>query len=376
MRQESFDDRPKQPAATRDEATQGATIFHSEAAFDLVRRHLACGPREHPNSAAAVFVATKAAPDAAPRARPAPPQVVCAGTMSYFRDAHATVGRMLAQAESPPPPPPHEPPPPPRLTNTPTPPLSLRQTKSGGRLLIVQPSSGVPELQAELMKMARGNDAHHCTAEQVKHLLSQFKLPPFSMSYVAATLSCTECLLRNPIGLQVTAAISPRSHLARCWLPLCLSCSTPAPPCQIISHCLECDVRRLCEHKMMRILKARRRDALAPLPLRPTPLCPRLRRPTPHRSTHTPVLAVDGCLPPRACLAAGLLARRDDRRRRQRLHRREPRRLPRRQQACSAARQEMIVCQPGVALSVRGQSQSLGPARQQRCSACDRRETR
>jgi len=157
VRQESFDDRPKQPAATRDEATQGATIFHSEAAFDLV---------------------------------------VCAGTMSYFRDAHATVGRMLAQ------------------------------TKSGGRLLIVQPSSGVPELQAELMKMARGNDAHHCTAEQVKHLLSQFKLPPFSMSYVAATLSCTECLLRNPTGLQ------------------------------IISHCLECDVRRLCEHKMMRILKA------------------------------------------------------------------------------------------------------------------------
>lgn len=106
MRQESFDDRPKQPAATRDEATQGATIFHSEAAFDLVRRHLACGPREHPNSAAAVVVATKAAPDAAPRARPAPPQVVCAGTMSYFRDAHATVGRMLAQAESPPLPPP------------------------------------------------------------------------------------------------------------------------------------------------------------------------------------------------------------------------------------------------------------------------------
>ena len=25
---------------------------------------------------------------------------------------------------------------------------------------------------------------------------------------------------------------------------------------QVISHCLECDVRRLCEHKMMRILKA------------------------------------------------------------------------------------------------------------------------
>jgi len=159
VRQERFDDGPKQPAATREEeeVAQITTVFHSEAAFDLV---------------------------------------VCAGTMSYFRDTPATVGRMLAQ------------------------------TKSGGRLLIVQPSSGVPELQGELMKMARGNEAHLCSAEQVKHLLSQFKLPPFSMSYVTATLSCTECLLRTPTGLQ------------------------------IISHCLECDVRRLCEHKMMRILKA------------------------------------------------------------------------------------------------------------------------
>ena len=46
------------------------------------------------------------------------------------------------------------------------------------------------------------------------------------MVSVAARLHCTDCLLRTPAGLQV------------------------------ISHCLECDVRRLCEHKMMRILKA------------------------------------------------------------------------------------------------------------------------
>lgn len=92
----------------------------------------------------------------------------------------------------------------------------------------MQPSSGVPGLQAELMKLARGNEAPLCTAEQVKHLLSQFKLPPFSMSYVAATLCCTECLLRTPTGMQVTAAISLRYRFWRATSALSSRLPSPA----------------------------------------------------------------------------------------------------------------------------------------------------
>ena len=68
MRQESFDDRPKQPAATRDEATQGATIFHSEAAFDLVRRHLACDRPQLATTAAARLLSRSEHPGVVPAA--------------------------------------------------------------------------------------------------------------------------------------------------------------------------------------------------------------------------------------------------------------------------------------------------------------------
>ena len=90
----------------------------------------------------------------------------------------------------------------------------------------MQPARGVPELQGQLMKLACGHEAGLLAADEVKRQLAQLKLPPYTMELVAARLHCGDCLARTAVGVQ------------------------------ILSSCLGGDVRRLCEPKVMRVLKA------------------------------------------------------------------------------------------------------------------------
>ena len=109
--------------------------------------------------------------------------VVAAGVLASFRDTHTALQRLLAS------------------------------TRSGGRMLVVQPARGVPELQAQLMKMACGNESALLAADEVKRQLAQLKLPPYTMELVPARLHCSDCLTRNAAGLQV--ATSPLHPLTR-----------------------------------------------------------------------------------------------------------------------------------------------------------------
>ena len=79
----------------------------------------------------------------------------------------------------------------------------LASTRAGGRMLVVQPAKGVPELQSQLMKLACGNEAALLAADEVKRQLAQLKLPPYTMELVPARLHCGDCLARNAAGLQV-----------------------------------------------------------------------------------------------------------------------------------------------------------------------------
>ena len=103
----------------------------------------------------------------------------------------------------------------------------LSQTRPGGRLLLVQPASrGVPELQKEAMRLARGSDSNGTyEIDELKRMLAQQRLP-YTLDLIDSRLNSSECLARSSVGVQ------------------------------ILSHCLECDLRRLCEKKMMRVLKS------------------------------------------------------------------------------------------------------------------------
>mmetsp|Transcript_12046 Transcript_12046/g.27927 ORF Transcript_12046/g.27927 Transcript_12046/m.27927 type:complete len:429 (-) Transcript_12046:350-1636(-) len=121
--------------------------------------------------------------------------VMVANVLPYFRDLHGTLQRLLSH------------------------------TRNGGRLLLINPGTkGAAELQVEQMRVVKGSETHMCQPDEIKRLLSQLRLQ-YQLSVVESRLNATECLARSATGLQ------------------------------ILSHCLESDVRRLCERKMMKLLK-------------------------------------------------------------------------------------------------------------------------
>jgi len=121
--------------------------------------------------------------------------VVVANVLPYFRDTQAALQRLVGY------------------------------TKSGGNLLIINSTGKATlQLQTEHMRFVKGSESQICTHDDIKKQLAQQRLQ-FQLSTLESRLNCTECLARTPTGLQV------------------------------LSHCLESDVRRLCERKMMRLLK-------------------------------------------------------------------------------------------------------------------------
>ena len=143
--------------------------------------------------------------------------VVVANALNYFRDPHAAL-QVRARARA-----------------TPSRAVSptccaavaqrlVAQTKSGGRLLLVHPAArGVAEIQAELMRV-KGSEEHMCHADELKRLLSLLRLQ-CATTHLHARLNVSESLARSSTGVQILSSI------------------------------LECDLRRLCERKMMRLLK-------------------------------------------------------------------------------------------------------------------------
>lgn len=103
---------------------------------------------------------------------------------------------------------------------------ALNQTKEGGRVVIVhQTGTGIPQIQRECMLEAKGNQNEMFTAEDIRSLLDT-QSHPHQFHHVEARLDVTECLQRSEAGIN------------------------------IMSFCLECDLRQLQEAKFTNILQA------------------------------------------------------------------------------------------------------------------------
>ncbi len=144
--------------------------------------------------------------------------VVVANALNYFRDPHAAL-QVRARARAAPS----------RAASLTCAAAAAQrlvaQTKSGGRLLLVHPAArGVAEIQAELMRVVKGSEEHMCHADELKRLLSLLRLQ-CATTHLHARLNVSESLARSSTGVQILSSI------------------------------LECDLRRLCERKMMRLLK-------------------------------------------------------------------------------------------------------------------------
>lgn len=103
---------------------------------------------------------------------------------------------------------------------------ALRQTKQGGRVVIVhQTAMGIPQIQRDYTLEAKGNQEGMLTTEDIKKLLDT-KSHQYQFYHLDAHLDVTECIQCSETGVKI------------------MSC------------CLECDLRQLQESKFIKILHA------------------------------------------------------------------------------------------------------------------------
>lgn len=110
---------------------------------------------------------------------------------------------------------------------------AITQTKPNGRVIIVhQSATGIPEIQCKHMLDLKGNENEIFTTEDIKKLLDEQKGRCFYRYYnVNAYLDVTECFRQSEVGLK------------------------------ILSFCMECDLRKIPEKKLTRLLQAVKNNA-------------------------------------------------------------------------------------------------------------------
>ena len=74
-------------------------------------------------------------------------------------------------------------------------------------------------------RLVKGSETHSCAWDELRRLASLHRLR-CELEMLESRLDCTECLARSPTGVA------------------------------ILSHCLDADLRRLCEPKMLRLLQS------------------------------------------------------------------------------------------------------------------------
>jgi SAM-dependent methyltransferase len=104
---------------------------------------------------------------------------------------------------------------------------ALAQTKSTGRVIIVHQSAiGIPEIQRQHMLSLKGDENEILTTEDIKKLLVQESGYFYRYHNVNAYLDVTECFNQSEIGLK------------------------------ILSFCMECDLRKVHNKKLTRLLQS------------------------------------------------------------------------------------------------------------------------
>ena len=103
---------------------------------------------------------------------------------------------------------------------------AINQTKENGKVVIVhQTATGIPEIQQEYMLEVKGDQDEMLTAEDIRNLL-EIESYQHQFHCIEAHLDVTQCLMRSQKGIQ------------------------------IMSFCMECDLRQLTEDKLTKIIKA------------------------------------------------------------------------------------------------------------------------
>nr|MEC4580957.1 methyltransferase domain-containing protein [Candidatus Parabeggiatoa sp.] len=108
---------------------------------------------------------------------------------------------------------------------------ALAQTKPTGRLIIVHQSAiGIPELQREHMLSLKGDENERLTTKYIKKILDKCGYL-YRSDEVEAYLDVTECLNQSEVGLK------------------------------ILSFCMECDLRKVHQQKLTRLLQSLKNQA-------------------------------------------------------------------------------------------------------------------
>ncbi|HIE00396.1 MAG TPA: hypothetical protein EYP59_08920, partial [Thiotrichaceae bacterium] len=109
---------------------------------------------------------------------------------------------------------------------------ALAQTKLTGRVIIVHQSAiGIPEIQRQHMLSLKGDENEILTTEDIKKRLAQESGYFYRYHNVNAHLDVTECFNQSEVGLK------------------------------ILSFCMECDLRKVHNKKLTRLLQSMRNQA-------------------------------------------------------------------------------------------------------------------